>query len=81
MSEPKGYIEMSIRASEFFSNDGKLDAHEMSELIAIAECDGVIDQDEIRVFRNIISRLNTREIDDDMKATLTEILTKVTPPK
>jgi hypothetical protein len=81
MSKPKDYIEMSIRASEFFSNDGKFDAKEMGELIAIAERDGVIDQDEIRVLRNIISRINPNEVDNAMKAKLAEILEKVTPIK
>lgn len=81
MTDPKDYIEMSIRASEFFSNDGKLDAKEMGQLIAIAERDGVIDDDEIRVLRNIISRINPDEVDDAMKAKLVEILEKVNPKK
>jgi hypothetical protein len=81
MNDAKDYIEMSIRASEYFSNDGKFDAQEMGKLIAIAERDGVIDQDEIRVLRNIISRLNPDEVDEAMKAKLAEILEKVSPKK
>jgi tellurite resistance protein len=81
MTDPKDYIEMSIRASEFFSSDGKFDAQEMGQLIAIAERDGVIDQDEIRVLRNIISRINPDEVDGAMKAKLAEILEKVNPKK
>ena len=81
MSDAKDYIEMSIRASEYFSNDGKFDAQEMGKLIAIAERDGVIDQDEIRVLRNIISRINPDEVDEAMKAKLAEILEKVSPKK
>lgn len=81
MSDAKDYIEMSIRASEYFSSDGKFDAQEMGKLIAIAERDGVIDQDEIRVLRNIISRLNPNEVDEAMKAKLAEILEKVSPKK
>lgn len=79
MSAAKDYIEMSIRASEYFSNDGRFDAQEMGKLIAIAERDGVIDQDEIRVLRNIIARINPDEVDDAMKAKLAEILEKVNP--
>lgn len=81
MSEAKDYIEMSILASKFFGSDGKFDAQEMGELIAIAERDGVIDQDEIRVLRNIVSRINPNEVDDAMKAKLAEILEKVSPQK
>jgi hypothetical protein len=81
MSDAKDYIEMSIRASEFFSNDSKFDAQEMGKLITIAERDGVIDKDEIRVLRNIISRINPDEVDDAMKAKLAEILEKVSPKK
>lgn len=81
VSEAKDYIEMSILASDFFSSDNKFDAQEMGELIAIAERDGVIDQDEIRVLRNIISRINPDEVDDAMKAKLAEILEKVNPKK
>lgn len=81
MTDPKDYIEMSIRASEFFANDAKLDANEMAQLLAIAERDGVIDHDEIRVLRNVISRLNYDEVDDAMKAKLAEIIDKVSPTK
>ena len=81
MTDPKDYIEMSIRASEFFANDAKFNADEMAELLAIAERDGVIDQDEIRVLRNIISRINPDEVDDAMRAKLAEILEKVSPQK
>ena len=79
MTDPKDYIEMSIRASEFFANDGKFDSDEMAQLLAIAERDGVIDQDEIRVLRNVISRINPDEVDDAMRAKLAEILEKVNP--
>jgi len=78
MNNTNDHIEMALKSIEGFANNGKLDASELQEIIDIAERDGVIDQDEIRVFRNIISRIDPAEVDDAMRQKLTEILTKVT---
>lgn len=77
MTDAKDHIEMALKSIEGFANGGKLDANELDQIIKIAERDGVIDQDEIRVFRNIISRINPSEVDDAMRAKLAEILEKV----
>ncbi len=77
MSETKDYLEMSFRSIECFSNDGKLDATELGKILSIAEKDGVIDHNEIRVLRNIISKVKPEEVDDEMKAKLEEIHRKV----
>jgi len=57
MSESRDYLEMSFKSIECFSNDGKLDADELGKIVAIAERDGDVDQNEIRVLRNIISQI------------------------
>jgi hypothetical protein len=77
MSENRDYLEMSFQSIQCFSNDGKLDAHELGKILAIAEKDGVIDQNEIRVLRNIISRIKPHEVDEAMRQKLTEISAKV----
>ncbi|OUS31537.1 hypothetical protein A9Q99_02915 [Gammaproteobacteria bacterium 45_16_T64] len=77
MSEVRDYLEMSFRSIECFSNDGKLDAKELGDILAIAEKDGVIDQNEIRVLRNIISKIRPHEVDDAMKIKLEEISEKI----
>lgn len=77
MTEPKDHIEMALKSIQAFSNNGKLDAQELEEIIKIAERDGVIDQNEIRVFRSIISRIDPGEVDASMRRTLSEILEKV----
>lgn len=77
MAEPRDYLEMSFRSIECFSNDGKLDANELGEILAIAERDGEIDQNEKRVLINIISRIQPSEIDDAMKQKLEEISKKL----
>lgn len=77
MSESRDYLEMSFQSIQCFSNDGKLNAHELGKILAIAEKDGVIDQNEIRVLRNIISRIKPHEVDDAMRQKLAEISAKV----
>lgn len=77
MTEARDYLEMSFQSIQCFSNDGKLDAHELGKILAIAEKDGVIDQNEIRVLRNIISRVKPYEVDDAMRKKMMEISDKV----
>ncbi len=66
MSESRDYLEMSFRSIECFSNDGKLDAKELAEIFAIAEKDGEIDENEIRVLNKIISMLQPHELNEAM---------------
>ena len=68
---------MALKSIEVFANNGKLDAEELDEITIIAERDGVIDQDEIRVLRSIISRIDPSEVDVAMRQKLTEILERV----
>jgi hypothetical protein len=77
MAESRDYLEMSFQSIQCFSNDGKLDAHELGKILAIAEKDGVIDQNEIRVLRNIISRIKPHEVDDAMRKKMAEISEKL----
>lgn len=77
MTEVRDYLEMSFQSIQCFSNDGKLDAQELGKILAIAEKDGVIDQNEIRVLRNIISRVKPHELDEAMRRKMMEISEKV----
>jgi hypothetical protein len=77
MSESRDYLEMSFKSIQCFSNDGKLDAFELGKILAIAEKDGAIDQNEIRVLRNIIARVKPHEVDDAMRKKMLEISEKV----
>lgn len=77
MTEARDYLEMSFQSIQCFSNDGKLDAQELGKILAIAEKDGVIDQNEIRVLRNIISRVKPHELDEAMRKKMMEISEKL----
>ncbi len=77
MAESRDYLEMSFRSIECFSNDGKLDAKELANILAIAERDGNIDQNEIRVLQNIISRVEPHEVDEAMQTMLKKVEQKI----
>ena len=75
--ESRDYLEMSYASIECFSNDGKLDAVELGKIFDIALKDGEIDQNEVRVLKNIISKVKPHEVDDSMKEKMAEILKKI----
>lgn len=60
MSGSRDHLEMSFMSIQCFTDDGKLDAEELGSIMSIAERDGVIDENEIRVLRNIISGSNRK---------------------
>ena len=77
MHESRDYLEMTFRSIECFSNDGKLDAKELGEILKIAERDGSIDNNEIRVLKNIISKIKPDEIDLQMTRMLKKVSDKI----
>lgn len=81
MKEPRDYLEMSFRSIECFSNDGKLDAVELGKILDIAEKDGVIDHNEIRVLTRIIEKITPAEMDEAMQAKIDEIMRKIKTQK
>lgn len=68
---------MSFRSIECFANDGKLDSVELGKILDIAERDGEIDLNEIRVLRNIISRIKPNEVNESMKLMLQKVSDKI----
>lgn len=82
MTENRDYLEMTFHSINCFANDGKLDEHELDEIIDIATRDGVIDDNEMRVLQNIIGRLREEEITDALRdriVALSEVLERVLP--
>lgn len=77
MSESRDYLEMSFRSIECFTDDGRIDAIELGTLLDIAERDGEIDQNEIRILRGIISRIRPEEVDEPLREKLQEISDKI----
>lgn len=77
MSEPRDYLEMSFRSIQCFANDGRLDVSELGALLDIAERDGDIDENEVRVLTKIIERIRPEEIDQPMRDKLAEVTKKI----
>ena len=77
MLEPRDYLEMTFRSIQCFANDGRLDVHELGALLDIAERDGAIDDDEIRVLKKIIAQIKPEEIDQAMRDKLAEVAKKI----
>lgn len=77
MAEKRDYLEIAFRSIECFSNDGKLDVDELTKIVHIAERDGVIDPNEIRVLKSIIAKIKPGEIDRAMQEKLQEIARKL----
>ena len=77
MTESKDYIEMAFRSIECFSNDGKLNTKALDDVIRIAERDGVIDQNEIRVLQKNISKIKHEEVDSRVRQKLDHLAKKI----
>jgi len=71
--ENRDFLEMAFQSIQCFGNDGRLDAAELGRILAIAQRDGVTDDNERRVLGNIIARIRPEEIDSAMKAQLDAI--------
>ncbi len=53
MTKPKSYIEISFESIRVFTDDGKMDLHELGFLLGIALRDGTVDDDERRVLARV----------------------------
>lgn len=68
MTGARDHLEMAYRSISCFGNDGELKLDELRQIVAIAERDGVVDENERRVLRAILSRLTPAELDSRMLA-------------
>jgi len=76
----KDHLEMALASIEAFQTGGQIDAAELTSIIEIAERDGVIDQNEIRVLRGIIARVDPSEVDDDLRSVMASLAEKMSKP-
>jgi uncharacterized tellurite resistance protein B-like protein len=68
---------MTFRSIQCFSNDGRLDAQELKALLEIAERDGEIDDNEVRVLRKIIAQVRPEEIDAALREKIAIVEQKI----
>ena len=62
MKESSTSVEMVFRTIQCFSDDGVLDADELDEIVSIAMTDGVLDDKERRVLKEIIMNLSSKDL-------------------
>lgn len=67
IAQNRDYLEICFRSICCFSDDGKLDVHELNALVDIALRDGAIDDEERRVLARIIHLLKDEELTPDMR--------------
>ena len=68
--ESRDYLEMAYRSIECFSNDGTLKVDELKQIVDIATRDGVVDENEKRILRNIVKRLKPEELTPEIRQAL-----------
>ncbi len=76
MNESRDYLEMTFHSINCFSDDGRLDISELNKIVDIALKDGVVDENEKRVLKNIISRLSHEELHGEMKDRIEQLRTE-----
>ena len=77
--ESRDYLELSFESIRCFADDGRLDAGELRKLVAIAHRDGVLDQNERRVLRNIIGKIRPDEVDTELRDELQALAQSLLP--
>ena len=73
----KDHLEIALKSIEAFQNGGQIDADELNGIVDIAERDGVIDQNEIRVLRSIIQRIDPSEVTSELREALRTLAEKI----
>lgn len=76
MSKIPSHLQIILASISAFSNDGKLHASELGAMIAIAQKDGEIDDDEARVLRDIIDKITDAELTPEMRAAIAALRAK-----
>ena len=76
MAESRDYLEMAFHSITCFTDDGKLDLGELNRIVAIAEADGVVDDNEKRVLGSIIAKLGPADLTPEMMARIGELRAK-----
>ena len=73
MAESRDYLEMAFHSINCFSNDGVLQVEELKKIVAIAQRDGVVDDNEKRILRSIIAKLTPSDLNDDMRKAVADL--------
>ena len=56
------YIQIAYSIQRALADDGILDAQELEELLGMALCDGMLDDDERRILSLILNKLKPKDV-------------------
>lgn len=70
------HIDIAVESISCFANDGTLDSGEVRRLVSLAMRDGVMDDDEKRVLKNIFSKVSDSELSHETIALIKDVKAK-----
>lgn len=62
-TDSRSHLDITLASIQIFSGDGLLDGAELDKLLALAERDGVFDEDEKRVLGRIFAQAEQTRLD------------------
>jgi len=74
--EMKSHLQLALASVRCFMDDGTLDMAELNYLLGIATADGVVDEDEKRVLRNIFAKVDPEGITPEVEQRIRQIRAK-----
>ena len=77
MDTTPSHLQIVMESIHLHANDGQLDHDEVGQLIAIAEADGTISDDERRVLGDILEELDAFALTPELKDGLARLRARV----
>ena len=68
--------DIALSSIQIFMNDGTIDIHELEHMLGLALRDGVMDEDEKHVLKNVFSKVAEHEVAPEVWARMQEIREK-----
>lgn len=67
------HLKLALATIAVFTDDGTLDLAELDRLLALAEQDGTVDDEEKRVLANVLDRAEKDGVAPDVQARIAQI--------
>ncbi len=71
------HLQIALASIRCFASDGTLNVDELNELLAIAEADGGIDDEEARVLSNIMNKALESPVDGETVSRIQQISERI----
>ena len=74
------HLKLALASIQVFTDDGRMDLAELEKLLAVAEEDGRVDDEERRVLANILKRAEQDGVGAEVQARIGEVRAKYALP-